>query len=251
MGTEYRFRFPRIIIVNYLLIIVLLGAIILIHELGHLLAAKFCGIPIQRFSVGFGPRIWGFRRRGTEYRLSLVPLGGYVLPEGESEEDYLRHPAFRRILFSLGGPLANMIAAFAALSAAYWAALGPSFASLAARPMADLLRLVREITLLIPALFSTPEQMSGVVGIVSWGGRPEGMTIAALVSFFVLLNVNLAFFNMLPLPPLDGGKILFALLEKVWRPLQRLHLPMALTGWLLIISLMLYVTVFDVRRLVG
>lgn len=93
--------------------------------------------------------------------------------------------------------------------------------------------------------------MSGVVGIVSWGARPEGMTLAALLTFFVLLNVNLAFFNMLPLPPLDGGKILFALLEKIYRPLQRLHLPLALTGWLLIIPLMLYVTVFDVKRLLG
>ncbi len=236
---------------NYLLILLVLGTIILIHEFGHLLAAKATGIPIRRFSVGFGPRIWGFQRGGTEYRVSLVPIGGYVLPEGESEEEFLGYPASRRILFSLGGPLANMAAAFAGLAAAYAANLGPSFSSLVVQPAADLYRLLSEIVLLLPALFSTPDQMSGVVGIVSWGGRPEGMTIAALLTFFVLLNVNLAFFNMLPLPPLDGGKILFALLEKVYRPLQRLHLPMALTGWLLIISLMLYVTVFDVKRLLG
>jgi regulator of sigma E protease len=236
---------------NYLLIILVLGAIILIHEFGHLLAAKVSGIPIRRFSVGFGPRIWGFRRRATDYQLSLIPIGGYVLPEGESEEEYLRYPASRRIIFSLGGPLANMVAAGAGLAAAYSANLGPSFSSLVVQPAMALYRLVAEIFLLLPMLFSAPDQMSGVVGIVSWGGRPDGMTAAALLTFFILLNVNLAFFNMLPLPPLDGGKILFALLEKLYRPLQRLHLPMALTGWLLIISLMLYVTVFDVRRLLG
>jgi len=236
---------------NYLLILLVLGTIILIHEFGHLLAAKATGIPIRRFSVGFGPRLWSFRRGTTEYRISLVPIGGYVLPEGESEEDFLRHSASRRILFSLGGPLANMAAAFAGLSAAYAVGRGFSFSSLVVRPVMDLCRLLAEIVLMLPALFSTPDQMSSVVGIVSWGGRPEGMTATALLTFFVLLNVNLAFFNMLPLPPLDGGKILFALLEKVYRPLQRLHLPMALTGWLLIISLMLYVTVFDVKRLLG
>jgi regulator of sigma E protease len=178
-------------------------------------------------------------------------VGGYVLPEGESEKEYLRYSAVRRILFSLGGPLANMAAAFAGLAAAYSANLGPSITTLVSQPAVSLYRLVEEIFLLLPTLFSAPDQMSGVVGIVSWGGRPEGMTVAALLTFFILLNVNLAFFNMLPLPPLDGGKILFALLENIYRPLQRLHLPMALTGWLLIISLMLYVTVFDVKRLLG
>lgn len=236
---------------NYLLILLVLGTIILIHEFGHLLAAKATGIPIRRFSVGFGPRLWSFQRGTTEYRISLVPIGGYVLPEGESEKDFLCYSASRRILFSLGGPLANMAAAFAGLSAAYAVGQDFTFSSLVVKPLIDLYRLVEEIVFLLPALFSTPDQMSGVVGIVSWGGRPEGMTIAALLTFFVLLNVNLAFFNMLPLPPLDGGKILFALLEKVYRPLRRLHLPMALTGWLLIISLMLYVTVFDVKRLLG
>lgn len=236
---------------NYLLILLVLGTIILTHEFGHLLAAKVTGIPIRRFSVGFGPRLWSFRRGVTEYRISLVPIGGYVLPEGESEEDFLCHSASRRILFSLGGPLANMAAAFTGLAVTNAAGQGLSFSSLVAGPATALYRLVEEIVFLLPALFSTPDQMSGVVGIVSWGARPEGMTAAAVLTFFVLLNVNLAFFNMLPLPPLDGGKILFALLEKIYRPLQRLHLPMALTGWLLIISLMLYVTVFDVKRLLG
>jgi regulator of sigma E protease len=55
-----------------------LFVIVLIHEMGHLLAAKWAGMPASVFSVGFGKRLWGFHWRGTEYRLSLIPLGGYV-----------------------------------------------------------------------------------------------------------------------------------------------------------------------------
>jgi regulator of sigma E protease len=55
-----------------------LFVIVLVHELGHLLAAKWAGMPASVFSVGFGRRLWGFTWRGTEYRLSMIPLGGYV-----------------------------------------------------------------------------------------------------------------------------------------------------------------------------
>jgi regulator of sigma E protease len=236
---------------NYLLILLILGVIILIHEAGHLLAAKATAIPIRCFSVGFGPRVWGFRRGVTEYRLSLIPIGGYVLPEGETEDEILGHSAPRRILFSLGGPLANLLAAHAALAAAYVSTAGLSFSALVTQPATVVGRMLSEIVLLLPALVTNPKQMTSVVGIVAEGGRPEGLTLLAVLSFFVMLNVNLAFFNLLPLPPLDGGKILFALLEKVHQPLRRLHLPMALGGWLLLISLMIYVTVFDVKRLIG
>ena len=106
---------------SYLLVAFLLGLLILVHELGHFLAARWVGIPVQRFSVGFGPRLWGFRRGGTDYWLSAVPLGGYVLPEVEDERAYFRIPRARRIVFSLGGPAANLllpVALFALLNVA-------------------------------------------------------------------------------------------------------------------------------------
>jgi regulator of sigma E protease len=56
--------------------IVLLGVLIFVHELGHFLAARSVGIRVERFSIGFGPRIWGFERGDTEYILAAIPLGG-------------------------------------------------------------------------------------------------------------------------------------------------------------------------------
>ena len=65
---------------SYLGTLVILGLLILIHEAGHLAAAKLVGIPVAGFSVGFGPKIWSRRRGLTEYALRAFPLGGYVLP---------------------------------------------------------------------------------------------------------------------------------------------------------------------------
>ncbi len=66
--------------------IVLLGVLILVHELGHFWAAKSVGIGVERFSIGLGPRIWGIERGGTEYVVSAIPLGGYVKMQGMADE---------------------------------------------------------------------------------------------------------------------------------------------------------------------
>ncbi|MGH7320429.1 MAG: site-2 protease family protein, partial [Candidatus Rokuibacteriota bacterium] len=71
-----------------------LGALIFIHELGHFLVAKALGVGVERFSLGFGPRLWSFRRGETEYCISVVPLGGYVKMTGEEAHgEELIHPA--------------------------------------------------------------------------------------------------------------------------------------------------------------
>lgn len=66
--------------------IVVLGVLIFVHELGHFAAAKSVGIEVQRFSIGLGPRVWGFTRGETEYVLSAIPLGGYVKMGGMDDE---------------------------------------------------------------------------------------------------------------------------------------------------------------------
>ncbi len=60
-----------------------LGVMVFVHELGHFIVAKLCGVRIETFSLGFGKRLFGFRRGGTDYRISLLPLGGYVKMAGE------------------------------------------------------------------------------------------------------------------------------------------------------------------------
>lgn len=99
--------------------IVLLGVLITFHELGHFLFAKWLGVRVLVFSVGFGPKIFGFKRGETEYRLSVIPLGGYVKMFGESLEDeltpaekqqsFMHQAIWRKSLIAFAGPLFNFI----------------------------------------------------------------------------------------------------------------------------------------------
>ena len=78
--------------------------------------------------------------------------------------------------------------------------------------------------------------------------RRFGSTLADLLMFSVLINISLAVLNLLPLPPLDGGRILFCVLEKIYRPIAKVEAPATLAGWALVTGLMVWVTVQDVGR---
>ena len=94
-----------------------IGLLIFVHELGHFLAARLAGVRVETFSLGFGPRLLGARWRGTDYRLSLLPLGGYVKVAGDdptdrryAEPDDLQSQGFlARALFFSGGVLMNLV----------------------------------------------------------------------------------------------------------------------------------------------
>ncbi len=103
---------------NTLAFVVGLGLIIFVHEAGHLLVAKGFGVRVLTFSLGFGKRIWGFRRGDTDYRVSVVPLGGYVKLGGEIPDEasgdpreFLSKPRWQRIVVYLAGPAMNVVLA--------------------------------------------------------------------------------------------------------------------------------------------
>jgi regulator of sigma E protease len=112
--------------------LVVLGIIIFVHEFGHFLTAKLFGMRVFIFSFGFGKRLFGLRRGGTDYRVSLVPLGGYVKLEGEEDDflsestakegdgrDFLARPRWQRFLVYLAGPLMNAVLTAAVLAGFY------------------------------------------------------------------------------------------------------------------------------------
>ena len=233
---------------SYLLIFCTVSLLIILHELGHFLAAKKLRIPIARFSVGLGPKVWGFKIRETEYWLSLIPCGGYVMPDLTDVEAFDKIPLRSRILFALGGPAANMLGAFVCLSLMNIVKLGCSVNSVLYLPLEQIWQMAMQIGAAIPLLLNQPEHLSGIVGIVAAGGAQVGLSFVKLLQFSVLLNVNLAVFNLLPILPLDGGKIVMGLLRKIYQPLRRLEFPMSVCGWLLLAGLMLYATALDLVR---
>ncbi|MBI3670843.1 MAG: RIP metalloprotease RseP [Acidobacteria bacterium] len=100
---------------------IVLGIMILVHEWGHFIAAKLFGVRVEVFSFGFGPRLWGRKRGPTDYRISALPLGGYVKMAGDnpSEErrgepdEFLSKPRWQRALIAVAGPAMNMVMAVA------------------------------------------------------------------------------------------------------------------------------------------
>jgi regulator of sigma E protease len=98
-----------------------------VHEFGHFIVAKWCGVRIEAFAIGFGKRLIGIERGGTDYRINVLPLGGYVKMAGEipGEEtsndpgDLNNHPRWQRMLIAVAGPVANFLLAFGLMTGAY------------------------------------------------------------------------------------------------------------------------------------
>ena len=107
--------------------LVVLGIMVLVHEFGHFAVAKLCGVRVEVFSIGFGKRLFGFRRGDTDYRLSLLPLGGYVKMSGEAPGEgttgdpgeFSSHPRWQRILIGLAGPVCNFLLALFLMTGFY------------------------------------------------------------------------------------------------------------------------------------
>lgn len=96
---------------------IVLGILVLIHEWGHFVMAKLCGVRVEVFSIGFGTRLWGRKRGDTDYRISALPLGGYVKFAGDNPleqrsgepHEFLSRPRWQRFLIAIAGPVMNVL----------------------------------------------------------------------------------------------------------------------------------------------
>jgi regulator of sigma E protease len=117
------------VIVEILSFLFVLGLLIFVHELGHFVLAKASGIRVETFSLGFPPKMIGFRKGDTEYCISWIPLGGYVKMSGEKPEEsdlrgepweYMSKPVWKRMLVVLAGPVMNYILTIVILFGIYF-----------------------------------------------------------------------------------------------------------------------------------
>jgi len=108
-------------------VVAVLGFMILIHEFGHFAVAKWLGVRVEQFAIGFGKRLIGFRRGETDYRINAIPLGGYVKMSGENPMDqrsddpreFMNHPRWHRFLIAIAGPTMNILLAIILLTTVY------------------------------------------------------------------------------------------------------------------------------------
>lgn len=342
--------------------LLVLSFLVFFHELGHFLAAKFFGVKVHTFSIGFGKQIYSKYWKGTTWQIALIPLGGYVKMKGqddsnpalieEGEDSYNAKKPWQRIIILFAGPFANFILAailyfIIALSGANtWAAQvgsvqenSPAFiAGIKANDeiirindidiksweeigkvitttqgalqffikrdnqvliktinpeISDSQNMFREnikkrmigispngkvITLdlsfsqslvfayektifastvifqgvqkLISGIVPTSE-IGGVISIGKVISDASESSIIALLTITALISVNLGVLNLLPIPALDGGHIMFNLYEMIVRkkPSDRVFVFLTIMGWMILGSLMLLGIYNDINRI--
>lgn len=245
-----------------------IGVCVVLHEFGHFAVAKLFGIRVTVFSFGFGRRLFGWKIGETDYRISLLPLGGYVQMDhaetNEAGEINLRafpvKPRWQRMLVALAGPVMNLILAFAVFTGVSkttpLASNGKLPTLLQAVTIASRATVffIKEIAGTIKGMAQgsiSPKALSGPVAIVRISG--EAAQHGALWKLLALISLNLAIFNLLPIPALDGGGLLMLLIEScLGRDLsptckQRFYK----LGYWLLICLMVFVMYQDVMKLVA
>jgi regulator of sigma E protease len=344
--------------------ILVLGVLIVVHEFGHFLAAKLNGVGVERFSIGFGPRLLTRKVGETEYALSLFPLGGYVKMVGENPQEeegeprieapnsFQTKPVWRRALIVGSGPVANLLLAILIFAAVFMVGVpvlqpvvgqlqdgypasaaglrsGDRITAIDGRPIStwdDLSGIIHDsagkslsfgisrdgetLTIAVTPRTTTVKNLFGEdtsVGLV--GISPAGETVTrrfppwtalalgvdrtleiirltfvglgkiirrtvpadsiggplmivqmageqakvgfmSLVFLVAFLSINLGIFNLLPIPILDGGHILFFLIEAArGKPLSlRKREVVQQIGLAILISIFLFASYNDVMR---
>src|SRR3954469_22056742 len=110
--------------------VVIIGFMVLIHEFGHYAVAKLLGVRVEQFAIGFGKRLFGFRRGDTDYRVNLLPFGGYVKMSGENPlegttgdpREFMSHPRWQRFFIAIAGPTMNVLLAVAIMTGVFMVA---------------------------------------------------------------------------------------------------------------------------------
>ena len=353
---------------SYLIAILVFGVMIFIHELGHFITAKLCGVAVVQFTIGFGPAIVRWKRNGTLYAIRLLPIGGAVMMKGEEDEqsekiltaesvlpDEAPGIAFpdaklwKRFIIVLSGALMNFLSGVIivlilllpakAYNSTYIAGFMDGFEYNAPTgfQVGDRLVRVNEFHIYTLNDFNTAlmlgagepfsievkrdgkiidlgkipmtasiyspedgtykygfllekreihgfgkvklatdtslsyvqsavaglrmlirgqvgtEDMMGTVGIASEIGTLAKTSLRSMWNFVAFISVNLAVVNLLPIPALDGGKVLFLLFEVVARKKlnPKYESYASLAGLVLILGLFVFVTYHDILRLVG
>lgn len=349
---------------SFLVSLIVISALIFFHELGHYFAARAMGVYVEVFSIGFGRKVASFKRWGTEWKLAIIPLGGYVKMKGQDDSDptkksydedsYNVKTPSQKIFILLAGPLANFVLAFVLY---FVIAIGgpnilspvigtvvkdsPAFAagletndtirSINGSPITtwkgmaevietsegslnieveragyihfitlspkitqstnmfneviekkmigigsagvshkldlsvgETLSYATEQTVFASTLIFTglkkllvgevpANELGGIISIVKLTSDATDAGWMSVLFFAALISVNLGVLNLLPIPALDGGHIMFNLYELIFRREvnEEIMVKLTIAGWVILFSLMGLGLYNDINRLVG
>lgn len=251
-------------VINAIKIIFLLGFLILIHEGGHFLVAKLCKVKVNEFAIGFGKIIWKKQGKETQYSLRLIPLGGFCSMEGEEQKSddigsFSKASVWKRMAIVIAGATVNIV--FGIL--VYFilvSTVGISFVDPARDTFINriyygaqgtkefILAIFDSIKMLFSGGLKT-DQMVGIVGISEVVVQTNG--IINYLNLLAVISVSLGVTNLLPIPALDGGKLLILLIEVIRRKPMKVETEakIQLIGFSILITLSLFVTYNDILRI--
>lgn len=349
---------------SFLVSLAVISALIFFHELGHYFAARAMGVYVEVFSIGFGHKIASFKRWGTEWKLAIIPLGGYVKMKGQDDSDpskksydsdsYNVKTPSQKIFILLAGPLANFVLAFIlyfiialggpnvlspvigtvvkespafvagletndtirsingavittwkemaeAIEASqgelnfeveragyiHFIAIAPKvsqstniFNEVVEKKMigigsagvshrlelsvSETLSYATEQTAFASTLIFTglqklivgdvpANELGGIISIVKLTSDATDAGWMSVLFFAALISVNLGVLNLLPIPALDGGHIMFNLYELIFRREvnEEIMVKLTIAGWVILFSLMGLGLYNDINRLIG
>ncbi len=251
-------------IVNAIKIIFLLGFLILIHEGGHFSIAKLCKVKVNEFAIGFGKIIWQKQGKETKYSLRMIPLGGFCSMEGEDEESdaqgsFSKANVWKRIAIVIAGAIVNILFGilvyFLLISTVGIKFVDPAKDTILNRIYYGAQGTGRFIVTIfdgIKTLFLgglQTDQMVGIVGISEVVVNTNG--IINYLHLLAVISVSLGVTNLLPIPALDGGKILILLIEVIRKKPMKMETEakIQLLGFSILIALSLFVTYNDILRI--
>lgn len=240
-----------IVFINAIKIVFLLGFLILIHESGHFFVAKLCKVKVNEFAIGFGPTIWKKQGKETKYALRLIPLGGFVSMEGEEERSnkegsFSEASIIKRIAIVAAGGLVNIIFAIFL----FWC-LSASFVGVknAFYNVGYFIKMMFEGVIQLFTGKVSVDQMMGPVGISNVVSKTSGL--ADFIYILSVISLSLGVTNLLPFPPLDGGKIVLLIIEGIRKKpfSQKIEVALQSLGFLILITLSIFVTYNDILKL--
>ena len=224
------------ILVTVIAVIVFFVILIVPHEFGHFITAKALGVKVNEFAFGMGPAIFQKQGKETLYSVRIFPIGGYCALEGENEDTgdpraFNSKPGWVKIIILSAGVIMNVITAFVIMFGMFTVVrfmhmdslpegIGPL--QIIVQSAADGAVSVGRMGMLIidslKMLFTggaTMDDISGPVGIVNAVNESASQGVLYYLVLTAIMCVNLAVINILPLPALDGGRILFVIIRKL------------------------------------
>ena len=197
--------------------ILILNLLIAVHELGHFLAAKVCGVGVDEFSLGMGPKIISKEYKGTIYSVRWILIGGFVKL---NEDDYPKALWWKQLIIILAGVLFNFLSAFFAVSLYLCVSKSVSlgFSDTIVVGFNVTLNMIKEIFAVLVNMFKTVDTsgFAGPVGIVDAVSTYVETGFIYAIEIFAVLNINLFVMNLVPISMLDGGQAVLILIKRIF-----------------------------------